>query len=287
LERGQRLDLPQPVLTSATDIDHEWFGPAPPAAGEPHAHARIGGRGKGPAVAVRSKKRATPSDQRIRSLIAENVRLVRHTLARVGVPDVDLDDEIQRTLIVAARRIDDVEPGAERSFLIQVARNIGAHWHRSRSRRKETPASDAALEAGVAPGTPEDTTLQKEARTALNEVLASLPEPLRCVFVSFELDELNLTQIASQLGIPRGTVASRLRRARKQVRQNITAIDLAWELDIDVLPADEPVLLRRRSLSALAHALLKAGASTSRRRSMREKTLAACLAFLSRESRRT
>ena len=40
-------------------------------------------------------------------------------------------------------------------------------------------------------------------------------------------------QIASQLGIPRGTVASRLRRARKQVRQNVAAIDLAWDLGID------------------------------------------------------
>lgn len=234
---------------------------------------------------MRSKKRATSSDQRIRSLVDENIRLVRHTLARVGVPDSDLDDEVQRTLIIAARRIDDVEPGAERSFLIQVARNIGAHWHRSRSRRKETPSDEVSLEAGAATGTPEDTTLQKEARFLLDEIVASLPEPLRCVFVRFELDELNLKQIASQLGIPRGTVASRLRRARKQVRQSIAAIDLAWDLGIDgVLPADEPVLLRRRSLSALAHALLEIGASPPRGSAIRAKTLAACLALLSRES---
>jgi RNA polymerase sigma-70 factor (ECF subfamily) len=235
---------------------------------------------------VRSKKRTTQSDQRIRSLVAENVRLVRHTLARVGVPDSDLDDEIQRTLIVAARRIDDVEPGAERSFLIQVARNIGAHWHRSRSRRRETPSSDDALDAGAASGTPEDSTLQREARALLDEVINSLPEPLRCVFVRFEFDELNLTKIASQLGIPRGTVASRLRRARKQVRQSIAAIDLAWDLGIEVPPGNEPVLLRRSNLGALTRALLETGASTPRRRSTRESTLAACLALLSRESRK-
>lgn len=117
----------------------------------------------------------------------------------------------------------------------------------------------------------------------LNEILASLPERLRAVFVRFELDELNMQQIASQLRIPRGTVASRLRRARKQVRQNVAAIDLAWDLGIEgAAQADEPVLLRRRSLSALAHALLESGASKQGRPAIRAKTLAACLALLSR-----
>jgi RNA polymerase sigma-70 factor (ECF subfamily) len=225
-----------------------------------------------------------PNDRRIRALVDDNLRLVRHTLIRVGVPRSDLDDEVQRTFIVAARRIDDVEPGAERSFLIQVARNIGWHWHRSRSRRREVP-SDLSIDVGVAPGTPEETTLRMEARMLLDQILAALPEPLRAVFVSFELDGLNMQQIASQLGIPRGTVASRMRRARKRVKQNVAAIDLAWELGVDGAAAnDEPVVLRRRSLSALAHALLESGASTPRRADIRAKILAACLGLIPREA---
>jgi hypothetical protein len=107
------------------------------------------------------------------------------------------------------------------------------------------------------------------------------------VFVSFELDGLNMQQIASHLGIPRGTVASRMRRARKRVKQNVAAIDLAWELGIDgSTPTEEPVLLRRRSLSALAHALLETGASTPRRASIRAKTLAACLGLVPPASRK-
>lgn len=231
-----------------------------------------------------TRRRATARDQRVRSLIEDNIRLVRHTLRRVGVAASDVDDEAQRTLIIAARRIDDVEPGAERSFLIQVARNVGSHWHRARSRRPEQP-SDLPLDLGVAAGTPEETALEKEARAMLDEIVASLPERLRAVFVRFELDELNMQQIAAQLRIPRGTVASRLRRARKEVRQNVAAIDLAWDLGIEGgTQSEEPVLLRRRSLSALAHALLESGASKPGRPAMRAKTLAACLALLSRPS---
>jgi RNA polymerase sigma-70 factor, ECF subfamily len=234
---------------------------------------------------VPTKKRLTPRDQRVRSLIEDNIRLVRHTLRRVGVPASDIDDEAQRTLIIAARRIDDVEPGSERSFLVQVARNIGSHWHRSRARHPEVPSA-LSFEVGAATGTPEDVALRKEARALLDEVLASLPERLRAVFVRFELDELNMQQVASQLGIPRGTVASRLRQARKQVRQNVAAIDLAWDLGIDSsTSSDEPVLLRRRSLSALAHALLETGASTQGRQAARAKTLAACLAAISGDVR--
>ena len=110
-----------------------------------------------------TKKRLTPRDQRVRSLIEDNIRLVRHTLRRVGVPPSDIDDEAQRTLIIAARRIDDVEPGSERSFLVQVARNIGSHWHRSRARHPEVPSA-LSFEVGAATGTPEDVALRKEAR---------------------------------------------------------------------------------------------------------------------------
>jgi len=215
--------------------------------------------------------------RRIRSLVDQNVRLVRQTLSRVGVADADLDDEVQRALIVAARRIDDVEPGAERSFLIQVARNVGAHWHRSRLRRKEDPLLEPSSHAGAAAGTPEESTLQQESRALLDQIIGALPEPLRCVLVRFEVEELNLSQIASQLGIPRGTVSSRLRRARQYVRQNIDAIELAWDFGVGgTLASAEPSLLRCESLSVLAHALLETGASAPRRPMTRAKALAAC-----------
>jgi RNA polymerase sigma-70 factor (ECF subfamily) len=55
----------------------------------------------------------------------------------------------------------------------------------------------------------------------LDKVLAELPEDLRAIIVLFELEELRTPEIAEALGIPVGTVASRLRRARAQVEERL------------------------------------------------------------------
>lgn len=186
--------------------------------------------------------------------------------------------------IVVTRRIEQVQPGAERSFSLEVARNIAAHWHRSSSRRRELPL-DPQVDLRTAPGTPEDATLRRQARAVLGDILASIPEPLRAVFIHFEFDQMDMHEIGRHLGIPRGTVASRLRRARDHMKKNVAAIDLAWELGVDsAVRIDEPVPLRRKKLSALARALLESGASKSPSPATLAKTLAACLALRRGES---
>ena len=47
-------------------------------------------------------------------------------------------------------------------------------------------------------------------------MLSSLPGDLRMVFVLFELEEMEIPEIAASLEIPIGTVGSRLRRAREK-----------------------------------------------------------------------
>ena len=53
---------------------------------------------------------------RIRWMVDEYLEFVARTLRKGGVPTSDLDDEIQRTFITVARRIDDVDMGAERQL---------------------------------------------------------------------------------------------------------------------------------------------------------------------------
>jgi RNA polymerase sigma-70 factor (ECF subfamily) len=49
----------------------------------------------------------------------------------------------------------------------------------------------------------------------LQEVLDQMPLELRAVFVLYEIEELTMAEIAEAVGIPPGTAASRLRRARE------------------------------------------------------------------------
>jgi RNA polymerase sigma-70 factor (ECF subfamily) len=61
---------------------------------------------------------------------------------------------------------------------------------------------------------PEQEVDVRRRRALLDQLLEALPLPLRTVFVLFELEGLPTAEIGPMLGIPVGTVASRLRRAR-------------------------------------------------------------------------
>jgi RNA polymerase sigma-70 factor (ECF subfamily) len=61
----------------------------------------------------------------------------------------------------------------------------------------------------------------------LDEILVSMPHEVRTVFVLFEIEGMNLSEIAETLGIPRGTVASRLRRGREDFERRVLRAELA------------------------------------------------------------
>src|SRR5436190_9574101 len=92
---------------------------------------------------------------RIRAIVDEHFRFVARTLRNAGVPPSDVDDHVQQTFIVAARRLDDVRVGAERSFLFHVALNTAAHARRDLARRREVYPSDGPPERVEEVETPE------------------------------------------------------------------------------------------------------------------------------------
>ena len=213
---------------------------------------------------------------RLRSLVDDHQRLVARTLRKAGVPRAELDDEIQRTFIIVSTRLDDVRLGSERSFLCQVARHRAFHARRSHARQREF-LTDTLPEPSESRGTPEDMAGRMQMRALLDAAVASLTESLRSVFLLYEREEMDMPEIAAALGLPRGTVASRLRRAREQLRSNLAAIELAEELGVPgVESADGPAVLRRERVSRLERALLRTGTIKHARTSLRERTLAAC-----------
>jgi RNA polymerase sigma-70 factor (ECF subfamily) len=137
-------------------------------------------------------------------------------LRRLGVPMAQLDDAVQEVFWVAARKLEQIEPGRQHAFLYGVALRVGANELR---RQASVPPRGAVedLERLVddAP-TPEDQLEQTRARQLLDAVLERLPLELRAVLVLFELEGLDVRSIAEIEGIPVGTVGSRLRRAREE-----------------------------------------------------------------------
>lgn len=173
---------------------------------------------------IKSAVRATDRDARLRWMVDEYIDFVARVLRNAGTPAAEIDDDVQRTFIAAARRLDDVRPGAERSFLLQTALYVAAHARRTVARRREVAADEAPEQVDSAL-TPEQLADQKRARQLLDRVLTQMDGDLRTVFVLYEFEELSMAEIADALSIPRGTVASRLRRARADFRDRVRALE--------------------------------------------------------------
>jgi RNA polymerase sigma-70 factor (ECF subfamily) len=134
------------------------------------------------------------------------------------------DDAAQDVFVIAARRLHDIELGKERSFLLGTAIRRAAEVRRA-NQRVEVLASDEALERMADIAAPPDEVLdERRALALLDLVLESLDDDLRAVLVLFEFEGLTKGEIAEALGIPEGTVASRMRRARARFMEQAARV---------------------------------------------------------------
>jgi RNA polymerase sigma-70 factor (ECF subfamily) len=147
-------------------------------------------------------------------LVGEHLDFVWRSLRRFGVLEADVDDATQRVFMIASQKLLVIQKGSERSFLVGVAARIAGHSRRSYRRREAAERSFSTHPRAPNPN-PEELTQKLEDRALLDRVLDGLSEDLRTVFVLFELEELSIDDIAHLLSLPRGTAASRLRRARE------------------------------------------------------------------------
>jgi RNA polymerase sigma-70 factor, ECF subfamily len=151
----------------------------------------------------------------LRQLAEAYYRDVWAVLRRLGVPPEGLADATQHVFLVAASKLEIIRSGSERAFLISIAVRTAANARRAKkARRARQVDEDSANFPGTAP--PADELVeQRRLRLLLDRALERLAPELREPFVLFELEGLTLDEIAETLAIPRGTVASRLRRARE------------------------------------------------------------------------
>lgn len=164
-------------------------------------------------VVVSGAATAAPVDATLRTLLEAHYSAIWRLLRRFGVAQGRTDDAAQEVFWVAARRLDDIKAGSESAFLYGIAIRVAARF---RQHREPVSADTDALES-IADERPsaEELMDERRARAFLDRVLDQMDEKQREVFVLFELEELEIPEIANILAIPVGTVGSRLRRARE------------------------------------------------------------------------
>lgn len=170
---------------------------------------------------ARLEARAACRRERVEALVRAEQSMVWRVLRRLGLSRADADDAAQRVFIVLASRIDDIEHGAERAFLLRTASYVASKAYRTRRRNREVPEDDADPEPLSNAPSPEDIVHRRKLCELLDRILQQLPPKFREAFVLCEIERLSVTEVGDALGLPPGTVASRLRTARELVASGL------------------------------------------------------------------
>lgn len=136
-----------------------------------------------------------------------------------NVPDAE--ELYQQTFLRALEHEDRIDPdGNPAAWLCATAAGLWKSGVRRAARREAiAPAASEEEAGGVSAGeTPEEALLRRERARRVHALVDALPEKYRLPLVLCYSGELSVEEIARALRLPRGTVKSRLFRARERVR---------------------------------------------------------------------
>jgi RNA polymerase sigma-70 factor (ECF subfamily) len=150
----------------------------------------------------------------IDALYRENARSVLAWCIRLGVPGSDAEDAAHEVFATALRLAGSYRgDAAPRTWLFQITRRVVAN-HRRKAAIRRFFGLDAAPEPTVGPAAERE--LERAGhRLLVQRALARLPDLQREALVLVDLDERTAVEAAEILGVPVGTVHSRLFAARR------------------------------------------------------------------------
>lgn len=148
---------------------------------------------------------------------------VLNLIRAMGAADADADDLVQEAFVRAWRSIGGFRSDSTfRTWIFGIAINV-VRSHRVKQARsrllfwspaRQDPAADPLDRASADEGVEASLVL----RQAIDRALAALPEELRAAVVLRDVQGLEYREIADVLGVPIGTVESRIFRARQRLR---------------------------------------------------------------------
>lgn len=154
----------------------------------------------------------------IEELVTRHAQTVFRYAYRLSGSMVDAEDLTQETFLLAAKNIDQLEnPIRAQGWLLAITRNAFL-----RQRRVHQVALVEDIEATAVESAVESDGADEE---LLQIAIQSLPEEQRVMVLMFYYEDMSYKEIAEQLGIPIGTVMSRLSRAKAALRKKLDALN--------------------------------------------------------------
>ncbi len=162
-----------------------------------------------------------PSPPLLERLFTESAAdLARYFARRHGGDEGGVQDLVQETFLQMARGMQEGKtPKCARGYLFGIARHLSHAAWRKKSANKVVPFEDMETVVDSEPATPMD----DDRVSAARETISAL-EPVQREILDLRFAQgLSYAEIAEALGIPIGTVRSRLHHAVAEVRHRIEA----------------------------------------------------------------
>lgn len=141
--------------------------------------------------------------------VTEHSRRMYRAARAVLDSDADAEDAVGQAVLQAWQSLDKLrDKSAVRPWLVKIAVNCA--YAQRRKQGKVVYLEDIKPEP-AAPDVPQN--------SGLWEAVCALPPERRAAVVLFYYEEMQVDEIARALGVPKGTVKSRLSRARKQLKE--------------------------------------------------------------------
>jgi RNA polymerase sigma-70 factor, ECF subfamily len=145
--------------------------------------------------------------------------------------EADADDVVQETYLRAYRSWHTFIPGTDcRRWLFTICRNV---FLRSRERQRPTVDLEDGEQDAVAAGSVyaaarekgyDDLYARLDIGPALREALGHLAEPFRSAVILVDVEDLSYETAAEVMGVPIGTVRSRLFRGRRLLQEKLATV---------------------------------------------------------------
>jgi len=133
--------------------------------------------------------------------------------------DVEAEDLVQETYAKALRGFSSFQSGTNfRAWMYRILRNS---FLSSRTGLKVVVPFEEEEHSGAVPAeqeTPERVLVDRAQQKLVQQALVDLPAHFREILLLCEVEEMSYEEISQTLGIPLGTVMSRLSRARRALR---------------------------------------------------------------------
>jgi RNA polymerase sigma-70 factor (ECF subfamily) len=168
---------------------------------------------------------ATDADAEFSALVQRQSQFVFRVAYAVLLNSFDAEDAVQETFLKLYRNSGWKDAENERAYLARVAWRIAVDHKRRSSASAVAGSADPMALDRMASSDPEPDERIAEAnqRAFIHVLIDSLAEELRVPLVLSAFEELNSREIGKILGVPEGTVRTRLQKARQMLRQKLAS----------------------------------------------------------------